>query len=419
MDECAKLLKSDDRIIVSTTNSSCTAKALRELSRDVLILDEAAQASEPDALQPLSLLERNGQVVQIGDHMQLPATVLSGRNKELGLDRSMFERLFDLPGMASVTLREQHRMHPSIVAYPNAQFYNGLLLSRTMSTKPPRGFPWPTNEPLAFVQCRDGYEEADGNSFFNEMEADKVVSIISGLIAGGDVSAEEIFALSPYRPQVRLLATKLRDKGMGRVIVQTVEKSQGDQNIVVVLSTVRCNTRGSYGFVGDERRLNVAMTRAQRGLIIVGDERTLAAVDPCNVWTPFFREFARRKLIVGRNAPVTTSQDRRQQDRVRAHVEVTRKTATFSRLSFKAVTLSVVDAAKVLENARCIGTRLRCSSLFRFYLHYCLAMHPHRYKMENYPSDVRLFDRKCGAILQFFIAASFHRTPRISYTGSA
>ena len=98
MDKSAELVASDVRIIVSTTNSSCTSKALNKLTYGMVLLDEAAQASEADVLQPLSLLERNGQVVQIGDHKQLPATVLSGRNKELGLDRSMFELLFDLSG---------------------------------------------------------------------------------------------------------------------------------------------------------------------------------------------------------------------------------------------------------------------------------------------------------------------------------
>ena len=123
--------------------------------------------------------------------------MLSVRNKALGLERSMFERLFDVPGMAICTLREQRCMHPSLVTYPNVKFYDGQLTSSTKWTPPPRGFPWPTAEPVAFVQCSGGCEVADGNSFFNDKEADKVVSIICDLVAGGDVAAEEVFALSP------------------------------------------------------------------------------------------------------------------------------------------------------------------------------------------------------------------------------
>ena len=231
-----------------------------------------------------------------------------------------------------------------------------------------------------------------------------VVSIIRGLVAGGDVAAEEIFALSPYKPQVHRLSAKLNRKGMGKVIAQTVDRSQGDENAVVVLSTVRCNPRGSYGFVGDERRLNVAMTRAKLGLIIVGDERTLAFVDANNVWTPLFREFGKRGLIVDRDASVTISTDRRKQVDKSASGEVIKKTVTFSGLNSRSVALNKSDAEDVLNNARSIARSLMSTSLFRFYLHYCLALHPHKYRIKNYPSDIRLYDRKMWSNI-----AAFHR----------
>ena len=298
---CRKLLcEQRDRIIICTTNASCTTAVLKKLEFDFVIIDESAQASEVDVVQPLSLLHKLGCGVQIGDHKQLPATVKSVLNLALELQRSMFERLFSSPGIATCQLVEQWRMHPSIASYPNQEFYGGALISCIAWTPPPRGFSWPSKHPVAFVQCAGTETVAADSSRQNDAEASKVVDIIRRIVRGGDVVAQAIYALAPYRAQVQLIAGQLHSQGLHDVDVQTVNKSQGGEKDLVVLSTVRCNKNGRQGFVGNPQRLNVAMTRAKRGLIIVGDECTLGAVDSSTVWTPFFQKFSREAWIVDR-----------------------------------------------------------------------------------------------------------------------
>ena len=108
------------------------------------------------------------------------------------------------------------------------------------------------------------------------------------------------------------------------------------------------------------------MTRAKFGLIIVGDERTLAFVDANNVWTPRFREFGKRGLIVDRVASFTISADREKQVDKSASGEVIKKTVTFSGLNSRSVALNKSDAEDVLNNARSIARSLMSTSLFRF-----------------------------------------------------
>jgi len=393
--KCRELVCKDrDRIIICTTNASCTAAVLRELKFDYVIIDESAQASEVDVVQPLSLLHRDGCGVQIGDHKQLPATVKSVRNKAFELQRSMFERLFSSPGIVTCQLVEQRRMHPSIASYPNEEYYGGTLVSCTAWTLPPQGFDWPSDHPVAFVQCAGAETVAVDSSRQNDAEASKVVNIISDIVKGGDVVAEAIYALAPYRAQVELIAAKLRRLGLHAVDVQTVNKSQGGEKDLVVLSTVRCNKNGRQGFVGDHQRLNVAMTRAKHGLIIVGDECTLGAVDSSTVWTPFFQKFSREGWIVGRASPRDRIPNIFARKESVEPDEDTKAEEAVQENGGSRVVLSGTDLEKLLGNAQRLGRMLMNLPYFRFLVDYSLALPPHQYAVEDYPSDFRLYDRK-------------------------
>lgn len=248
-----------------------------------VLIDEATQSSEPSSLVPLSRGSR--QVVMVGDHRQLPPTVISRRAEKGGLNRSLFERLIE-SGVPVNMLAVQYRMHPTIRDYPSGRFYDGMLedggdaLTRTA----PAGITWPDwDHPVAFVPV-EGSEIVDemGASKSNMDEAATVVELVSQVLDTMELTTADIGVISPYAGQVRLLNTLFEDSGGlsigGRfhgLEVRTVDGYQGREKELIIISTVRSNDTGEIGFLKDRRRLNVAMTRAKRGLVVVGDSRTL------------------------------------------------------------------------------------------------------------------------------------------------
>ena len=246
-------------------------------------MDEATQASEPSALVPI--VKGCRQLILVGDHQQLPPTVISRRAEQGGLNRSLFERLIAC-GMESTMLTTQYRMHPVMREYPSARFYeNRLEDGCTSQQRPaPAGFLWPDwDRPMAFIPV-DGTEVQDeeGKSRSNQDEAAKVIGIVDELLAMGDLQASDIGIVTPYNGQVRLLSDLFESAG-GResgqrysgLEIKSVDGYQGREKDVIVFSTVRANDAGEVGFLSDYRRLNVAITRAKRGLIILGHPTTL------------------------------------------------------------------------------------------------------------------------------------------------
>ena len=249
----------------------------------LVLLDEATQATEPASLIPLTKGARH--VVLVGDHHQLPPTVISRRAEQDGLAKSLFERLIAL-GAPSTMLTTQYRMHPAIREWPSERFYNGKLEDGVSANDrtAPVGFMWPNwDAPVAFIPV-DGAESSspDGASKQNMDEAALAVRVVDMLLSGGDISPNQIGVVTPYSGQVRLLNDLFESAG-GReeheryhgLEIKTVDGYQGREKEVIVLSSVRANEKGEMGFLTDRRRLNVAITRARRGLILLGHPRTL------------------------------------------------------------------------------------------------------------------------------------------------
>ncbi|KAK9863459.1 hypothetical protein WJX84_011464 [Apatococcus fuscideae] len=256
-------------------------------------LDEASQAVEPAALVPL--LKGCEAALMVGDACQLPPTVISSQAEEAELKVSMFERL-QAAGLVPLLLDIQYRMHPAIAAFPSRTFYRGALLSHpTPADRPaPAGFSWPkAHKPVAFVQS-NGPERRTGTqgdiaaaaSLANNTEARLVATIVSRLMAADPhlTSGAGIGVITPYSGQVTELRAQLQSiqttagpLADGALEVKTVDGFQGREKEVIVFSAVRCNVGRSVGFLADSRRLNVALTRAKRGLIVIGDGRTLSA----------------------------------------------------------------------------------------------------------------------------------------------
>jgi len=259
----------------------------RRFSR--VLIDEATQATEPATLVPLVRGAR--QVVMVGDHRQLPPTVISRKAGQEGLARSLFERLVDM-GVSTNLLDTQYRMHPSISEFPNSQFYHGELFDGVEgSERPaPTGLLWPDWEsPMCFIPIEgDELLSPDGASKENPVEASWVVKILSDFIDGGELGVSDIGIVTPYAGQVRAIRDMLPEN-MQSVEVRTVDGYQGREKDVIIFSCVRSNKEGNVGFLSDQRRLNVALTRAKRGLVVLGNPETLRHDKNWRAWLDHIR----------------------------------------------------------------------------------------------------------------------------------
>ena len=259
----------------------------RRFSR--VLIDEATQATEPAALVPLVRGAR--QIVLIGDHCQLPPTVISQRAENGGLSRSLFERITEM-GIEPLLLRTQYRMHPAISCFPNERFYGGLLEDGVAAEDraTPAGLLWPDwEQPIAFLPLEGGEVTApDGASKENPAEAAWIARLLEGLLDAGELQQEDIGIITPYAGQVRAIRDSIPEKYDG-VEVHTVDGYQGREKEVILFSCVRSNSDGNVGFLADSRRLNVALTRAKRGLIVVGDPGTLRCDEDWAAWLEHVR----------------------------------------------------------------------------------------------------------------------------------
>jgi superfamily I DNA and/or RNA helicase len=258
-----------------------------------VLVDEATQATEPATLVPLVRGAR--QVVLIGDHRQLPPTVISRRSVEGGLSKSLFERIIEM-GIEPKMLTTQYRMHPAISKFPNSRFYDNRLEDGISESDrlAPKGLIWPDwDVPIAFLPVGGGEVlSPDGASKENPAEASWVVSLLLGMLSAGDLSERDIGVITPYAGQVRTIRDQMPES-LHSVEVRTVDGYQGREKEVIVFSCVRSNKDGNIGFLSDARRLNVALTRAKRGLVVVGDPDTLR----CDVnWEAWLKHIRSRNL---------------------------------------------------------------------------------------------------------------------------
>ncbi|KDN39857.1 P-loop containing nucleoside triphosphate hydrolase protein [Tilletiaria anomala UBC 951] len=303
------LLQAD--VICATAVSSCS-NDLEQIDFPVVFFDEGSMATEPTSLIPL--IKGCQHLAIIGDHKQLPPVVASLDAKLGGLGISLFERLINEKAAPSVMLNEQYRMHPAIAEFPNETFYEGALLNalRTHGIAPlhSRFFRaemnaqsrtstsaagattaalGPTHHYLSFVN-HTGTERKVDDSVQNRAEAKLTMQVVVDLLLRNpELQGHQIGIVTPYLAQVLLLESLLRGNlkqswadqlgprasALGEVDVHTVDGFEGREKAAIIFSTVRSNSDGYVGFLADARRLNVALTRAQRALFVLGDLRTL------------------------------------------------------------------------------------------------------------------------------------------------
>ncbi|XP_048486222.1 RNA helicase Mov10l1 isoform X2 [Plutella xylostella] len=280
-------------IVVATL--SHTAKFATKDTRPIthLFIDEAAQASEPACLVPVAgLLQARGQLVLAGDPLQLGPVVISHDAARKGLGISLMERLRDQNPLYlarrgdpayTVMLRNNFRSHRDILDLPNRLFYEGNLLAYA-AEDPLSSIDILTGAPgsraIVFHGCCSKEQRIGKSpSYFNEMELGLVKQYITALTERRGVRPEDIGVVTPYLRQVHKVKEWLTAAGYAnRVEVGTVESFQGKEKRVMVASTVRAraalldhDAKFKIGFLSDDKRFNVALTRAKAKAIIIGN----------------------------------------------------------------------------------------------------------------------------------------------------
>ena len=269
----------DSAAVVCCTLTGIDSRVLGERQFDLAVIDEAAQAIEPACWIPVL---RTGRVVLAGDHYQLPPTIISTEAAREGLGVSLMERLMrDRGPSISRRLTTQYRMHESIMEFSSTEFYDSALIphdsvrGHVLAGLPDVAPGLLTSSPLHLIDTAganyDEESEAEGASLLNRQEAELAARKVQQLVDAG-IRAHGIAVIAPYAAQVRLLRSLISIEGLE---IDTVDGFQGREKEAVVISLVRSNAKGEIGFLADTRRMNVALTRARRKLIVIGDSATI------------------------------------------------------------------------------------------------------------------------------------------------
>ncbi|XP_048135410.1 uncharacterized protein LOC115739970 isoform X2 [Rhodamnia argentea] len=291
-------------LIFCTASSSYKLYSVKMEPLNLLVIDEAAQLKECESVIPLQLPGVK-HLILVGDECQLPAMVESEVSSRAGFGRSLFERLSSL-GYSRQLLHMQYRMNPSISLFPTSNFYqNQILDGPNVKSKSYRKshLPWPMFGPYSFINIPDGREQKgdDGCSFRNPVEVEVISRILGNLYRAWEGSEEDLTVgvISPYAAQVAAVQAKLGKKYENikgfMVKVKSVDGFQGGEEDIVIISTVRSNSRGTIGFFSDTKRTNVALTRARYCLWILGNGKTLTKSK--SVWEALIDDAKSRKCF--------------------------------------------------------------------------------------------------------------------------
>ncbi|NXY89286.1 ZGRF1 protein, partial [Alcedo cyanopectus] len=265
--------------VVGVTCAACPFPCLNTLKFPVVMLDECSQMTEPTSLLPIARFQCE-KLVLVGDPKQLPPAVPGSESVHgKGLEQTLFDRLC-LMGHQPVLLQTQYRCHPAISAIANELFYGGQLVDGVSEQDRQPLLDWlPT---LCFYSVHGVEQLERDNSFYNMAEAHFTAKLIQALLASG-VEGSVIGVITLYKAQmskIQALLHGLHSEAFQTKCVQvsTVDAFQGAEKEVVALSCVR--TR-HVGFIDSQQRMNVALTRARRHLLILGN---LACLSRNRLW---------------------------------------------------------------------------------------------------------------------------------------
>lgn len=277
------LLQNMEAICCTLVGSS--HPVLRGKKFKTVFIDEAGQALEPAAWIPLLKSDR---VIFAGDHQQLPPTIKSVDAARKGLSRTLFEKgIANQPHQVSM-LQVQYRMHQKIMEFSSQYFYGDKLVAHeSVRSQLLR----PNQLPVSFIDTAGcGYNEKQDPETLSRMNREEAALLIQQVeVLAEDISTNAwldekitLGIITPYSAQVDQLhklaeASPILEPLYRYITINTVDAFQGQERDVIAISFVRSNDKGEVGFLSDIRRTNVAMTRARKKLIMIGDSATLSA----------------------------------------------------------------------------------------------------------------------------------------------
>jgi ATP-dependent RNA/DNA helicase IGHMBP2 len=267
--------------VITATLVGANHYTIRSRKFHTIVIDEAGQALEPACWIPIL---KGKKLVMAGDHCQLPPTIKSvDAAKELS--RTLMEKSVSLHPESVVLLEEQYRMNETIMGFSSKEFYENRLRAHSSVAS---HVLFPGDQPLVFIDTAGcGYEEvSESTSISNPEEAGFLIGHLSRFLlqlkefySAGNFPS--IAVISPYRHQVELLKERISiheelNDIKQNIGINTIDSFQGAERDIVYISMTRSNAESSIGFLSDIRRMNVAMTRARKKLVVIGDSATLS-----------------------------------------------------------------------------------------------------------------------------------------------
>ncbi len=265
----------DKANVITCTLVGANHRYIRDRVFPICVIDEAAQALEPATWIPIIKSDR---VVLAGDPFQLPPTVKSNAGRKNGLEHTLLQKVIER--LDNITLLDtQYRMNETIMGFSNQEFYCSELKADPSVAQ--HRIDHSDDTPLHFIDTAGcSYEEqqnTETRSLYNPQEFDLINKHLEQLLA--ENSQLNIGIISPYKSQVLYIKDRLGEAFLAShdVTVNTIDSFQGQEKDVIYISLVRSNESGEIGFLKDIRRMNVAMTRAKKKLIVIGDSATLGS----------------------------------------------------------------------------------------------------------------------------------------------
>jgi len=270
--------------VVLCTNSGAADRNLDQIEGvfDCVVIDEAAMALEVSCWIPIL---RGKKLILAGDHCQLAPTIMSKEAEKSGLGKTLFDRCIEMYGEKCLRMLSiQYRMHQDISDWCSGAMYGGKLAAgesvraRKLHDLPHVQETDETEAAMVVIDttgCDMGEEKDEAGSTKNEGEAMVVKCHLESLFAAG-LKQEDIGVLTPYNAQASVLRGLLKTT-YPQLEIGSVDGFQGREKEVIVLSLVRSNPRREVGFLADDRRLNVAITRAKRQVVVVCNAETVSS----------------------------------------------------------------------------------------------------------------------------------------------
>ncbi|MBO9732088.1 MAG: AAA family ATPase [Chitinophaga sp.] len=268
--------------VITATLVGANHYTVKNLQYHTVVIDEAGQALEPACWIPILKAQK---VVLAGDHCQLSPTIKSEEAARKGFSTTLLEKCTLLYPETVTLLEEQYRMHETIMGYSSGIFYGDKLKAHASVA---HHLLFNNDNPLSFVDTAGcGFDEkSEGTSTTNPEEAVFLFRHLTMLVTELSTHYQPkdfptVAVISPYKQQIQLLKEQLLHTPAlqpyaDKISVNTIDSFQGQERDIVYISMTRSNTENKIGFLSDTRRMNVAMTRARKKLVVIGDSGTLS-----------------------------------------------------------------------------------------------------------------------------------------------